>query len=71
MRSDRKQIIVYDLIINRRQGILRVAAYSAVKSRPLHIPPANAENDSVPPAEQGQGYNGSAIAHFHSKSVGL
>ncbi|UZJ55962.1 hypothetical protein CBS101457_005282 [Exobasidium rhododendri] len=48
-------------------GILRVAAFSAVKNRPLHIPPANAANDSVPPAEQGQGYNGSAIAHFHEK----
>lgn len=48
-------------------GILRVAAFSAAKSRPLHIPPANPANDSVPPAEQGQGYNASAIAHFHTK----
>lgn len=44
-----------------------MAAFSAVKNRPLHIPPANAANDSVPPAEQGEGYNDSAIAHFHAK----
>lgn len=48
-------------------GILRVAAFSAVKNRPLHIPPENATQDSVPPAEQGEGYNNSAIAHFHQK----
>lgn len=48
-------------------GIMRVAAYSAAKSRPLHIPPANAQNDPVPPAEQAEGYNDSAVAHFHTK----
>lgn len=48
-------------------GILRAAAYSAVKGGPLHIPPNNPANDSVPPAEQAQGYNGSTIAHFHDK----
>lgn len=48
-------------------GILRVAAFSAVKGRPLHIPPANAANDSAPPAEQASGYNSSAVAHFHAK----
>lgn len=48
-------------------GILRAAAYSAVKGGPLHIPPNNPANDSVPPAEQSQGYNGSTIAHFHDK----
>lgn len=48
-------------------GILRVAAFSGAKDRPLHIPPANPAQDSVPPAEQGEGYNGSAVAHFHSK----
>lgn len=48
-------------------GILRVAAFSAKKNRPLHIPPANAQNDSKPPAEQAEGYNGSAVAHFHEK----
>lgn len=48
-------------------GILRVAAFSAKKNRPLHIPPANAKNDSKPPAEQAEGYNGSAVAHFHEK----
>jgi len=48
-------------------GILRCAAFSAIKNRPLHIPPANPEGDSRPPAEQGEGYNGSCIAHFHEK----
>lgn len=48
-------------------GILRMAAFSAKKNRPLHIPPANPQNDSKPPAEQAEGYNGSAIAHFHEK----
>lgn len=48
-------------------GILRCAAFSAIKGRPLFIPPNNPENDSVPPAEQAEGYNGSAIAHFHEK----
>ncbi|PWN38317.1 uncharacterized protein FA14DRAFT_167079 [Meira miltonrushii] len=48
-------------------GIMRVAAFSAKKNRPLHIPPANAQNDSKPPAEQAEGYNGSAVAHFHEK----
>ncbi|KAK0548338.1 hypothetical protein OC846_004524 [Tilletia horrida] len=48
-------------------GILRCAAFSAVKMRPLHVPPANPEGNSRPPAEQGEGYNGSCIAHFHEK----
>jgi len=48
-------------------GILRCAAFSAIKDRPLFIPPNNPENDSIPPAEQAQGYNGSCIAHFHEK----
>ncbi|PWN98000.1 hypothetical protein FA09DRAFT_330158 [Tilletiopsis washingtonensis] len=48
-------------------GIMRVSAFSAARQRPLYIPPANAEGDSVPPAEQGEGYNGSAVAHFHEK----
>ncbi|KAK0535600.1 hypothetical protein OC834_001465 [Tilletia horrida] len=48
-------------------GILRCAAFSAIKNRPLHIPPANPQGDSRPPAEQGEGYNGSCIAHFHEK----
>ncbi|CAD6918758.1 unnamed protein product [Tilletia controversa] len=48
-------------------GVLRCAAFSAIKNRPLHIPPANPEGDSRPPAEQGEGYNGSCIAHFHEK----
>ncbi|KAE8254329.1 hypothetical protein A4X13_0g3453 [Tilletia indica] len=48
-------------------GVLRCAAFSAIKNRPLHIPPANMQGDSRPPAEQGEGYNGSCIAHFHEK----
>lgn len=48
-------------------GIMRVAAYSAAMNRPLHIPPSNARNDPVPPAEQAFGYNGSAVAHFYDK----
>lgn len=40
-----------------------------MKNRPLYIPPNNPQMDSVPPAEQSEGYNGSAIAHFHEKSV--
>lgn len=48
-------------------GILRCAAFSAVKNRPLHVPPANPAMDSRPPAEQGEGYNGSCVAHFHEK----
>ncbi|PWN40197.1 hypothetical protein IE81DRAFT_293781 [Ceraceosorus guamensis] len=52
-------------------GILRVAAFSGAKDRPLHIPPANPAGDSVPPAEQGEGYNSSAIAHFHDKLLKL
>ncbi|PWN53226.1 hypothetical protein IE53DRAFT_384289 [Violaceomyces palustris] len=50
-------------------GILRCAAFSAIKNRPLHIPPANPQGDSIPPAEQAPGYNESAIAHFHEKLV--
>lgn len=57
--------LAYDF--NYPIGILRVAAYSGIKNRPLHIPPANAKNDSKPPAEQGTSYNNSAIAHFHAK----
>ncbi|CAO1625730.1 unnamed protein product [Sympodiomycopsis kandeliae] len=48
-------------------GTLRTAAYSAVKGQPLHIPPNNPQQDSVPPAEQAEGYNSSCIAHFHDK----
>ncbi|EPQ27482.1 uncharacterized protein PFL1_05020 [Pseudozyma flocculosa PF-1] len=50
-------------------GIMRCAAFSAVKMRPLYVPPNNAQMDSRPPAEQGEGYNGSAVAHFHEKLV--
>ncbi|PWY99587.1 hypothetical protein BCV70DRAFT_200521 [Testicularia cyperi] len=50
-------------------GILRCAAYSGIANRPLYIPPNNPAGDSRPPAEQGQGYNGSAIAHFYEKLV--
>jgi uncharacterized protein len=62
MRNITKKEVIFVL-----EGILRVAAFSAVKNRPLHIPPANTAYDSVPPAEQSQGYNGSAVAHFHEK----
>lgn len=48
-------------------GIMRCSAFSCVKSRPLYIPPHNAQMDPVPPAEQAQGYNGSAVAHFYEK----
>ncbi|GAC97572.1 hypothetical protein PHSY_005158 [Pseudozyma hubeiensis SY62] len=48
-------------------GILRCAAYSAKINRPLYIPPNNPQNDPVPPAEQSEGYNGSAVAHFYEK----
>lgn len=48
-------------------GIMRCSAFSCVKSRPLYIPPHNAHMDPVPPAEQAQGYNGSAVAHFYEK----
>lgn len=48
-------------------GILRCAAYSSHVNRPLYIPPSNPEMDSVPPAKQAEGYNGSAVAHFHEK----
>ncbi|KAN0065764.1 hypothetical protein ACQY0O_000894 [Thecaphora frezii] len=50
-------------------GIMRCAAFSAVKMRPLYVPPNNPQMDSRPPAEQSEGYNGSAIAHFHEKLV--
>lgn len=48
-------------------GILRCAAYSAKINRPLYIPPSNPDDDPVPPAEQAEGYNGSAVAHFYEK----
>lgn len=48
-------------------GIMRCSAFSCVKSRPLYIPPNNPQMDPVPPAQQAQGYNGSAIAHFYEK----
>lgn len=48
-------------------GIMRCAAYSAKVSRPLYIPPNNPAMDPVPPAEQAEGYNGSAVGHFYEK----
>ena len=48
-------------------GILRCAAYSCKVNRPLYIPPNNAKMDPVPPAEQAEGYNGSAVGHFYEK----
>ncbi|SJX63221.1 uncharacterized protein SRS1_14045 [Sporisorium reilianum f. sp. reilianum] len=48
-------------------GVMRCAAYSATVNRPLYIPPANARMDPVPPAEQAEGYNGSAVGHFYEK----
>ncbi len=48
-------------------GIFRVAAYSCKVNRPLYIPPNNAQMDPRPPAEQGEGWNGSAVGHFYEK----
>lgn len=48
-------------------GVMRCAAYSAKINRPLYIPPCNPSMDPVPPAEQAEGYNGSAVAHFYEK----
>lgn len=48
-------------------GILRCAAYSCKVNRPLYIPPNNPKMDPVPPAEQAEGYNGSAVGHFYEK----
>lgn len=48
-------------------GIMRCAAYSAKVNRPLYIPPNNPKMDPVPPAEQAEGYNGSAVGHFYEK----
>lgn len=50
-------------------GILRCAAFSAVKNRTLHVPPKNAEMTSRPPAEQSEGYSNTAIAHFYDKLI--
>ncbi|CDW99375.1 hypothetical protein [Sporisorium scitamineum] len=48
-------------------GIMRCAAYSCKVNRPLYIPPNNPRMDPVPPAEQAEGYNGSAVGHFYEK----
>lgn len=48
-------------------GIMRCAAYSTKVNRPLYIPPNNPSMDPVPPAEQAEGYNGSAVGHFYEK----
>ncbi|CCF52576.1 hypothetical protein NDA11_000225 [Ustilago hordei] len=48
-------------------GIMRCAAYSAKVGRTLYVPPANAKMDPNPPAEQGEGWNGSAVGHFYEK----
>ncbi|SNX87298.1 uncharacterized protein MEPE_06008 [Melanopsichium pennsylvanicum] len=48
-------------------GIFRCAAFSTNVNRPLYVPPNNPAMDPVPPAEQGEGYNGSAVAHFYEK----
>lgn len=48
-------------------GIMRCAAYSCKVNRPLYIPPSNPSMDPVPPAEQAEGYNGSAVGHFYEK----
>ncbi len=50
-------------------GILRCAAFGAVKNRTLHVPPNNAASTSRPPAEQSEGYSATAIAHFYDKLV--
>ncbi|SPO24513.1 uncharacterized protein UTRI_03782 [Ustilago trichophora] len=50
-------------------GIMRCAAYSSKVNRPLYIPPNNPRMDPVPPAEQAEGYNGSAVGHFYEKLV--
>lgn len=50
-------------------GIMRCAAYSSKVNRPLYIPPNNPSMDPVPPAEQAEGYNGSAVGHFYEKLV--
>ncbi|KDN40690.1 hypothetical protein K437DRAFT_227229 [Tilletiaria anomala UBC 951] len=50
-------------------GILRCAAFSAVKNRTLHVPPKNKEGTSAPPFEQSAGYSDTAIAHFYDKLV--
>lgn len=48
-------------------GIMRCAAYSVKVNRPLYIPPNNKQDDPRPPAEQAEGYNGSAVGHFYEK----
>lgn len=48
-------------------GIMRCAAYSCKVNRPLYVPPNNPAMDPVPPAEQAEGYNGSAVGHFYEK----
>uniref|UniRef100_V5ETD8 HD/PDEase domain-containing protein n=1 Tax=Kalmanozyma brasiliensis (strain GHG001) TaxID=1365824 RepID=V5ETD8_KALBG len=35
--------------------------------RPLYVPPNNPTDNPVPPAEQAEGYNGSAVGHFYEK----
>lgn len=66
-KEEKKALTICGPHALNRPGIMRCAAFSAARSRPLYIPPANPEGDSAPPAEQAEGYNGSAVAHFHEK----